>query len=111
MNPTLVRTLRRRCPQRRSSGNNTINLDQNRFSSLTVDNSYYKQLLLNKGILQFDQVLASDRRTKNAVKLIAKSTNEDFNINFAQAILKMQAVDVITDPKKGQIRRSCRAVN
>ncbi|PON83933.1 Peroxidase, partial [Trema orientale] len=111
MNPTLVRVLRRRCPQRRSSGNNTINLDQNRFSSLTVDNSYYKQLLLNKGILRFDQDLASDRRTKNAVKLIAKSTYEEFNINFAQAIVKMQAVDVITNPKKGQIRRSCRAVN
>lgn len=65
----------------------------------------------DKGILRFDQDMASDRQTKSTVKLIAKSTHEDFNGNFAEALVKLQAVDVITDHTKGQIRRTCRAVN
>ncbi|PON37277.1 heme peroxidase, partial [Trema orientale] len=79
MNIELIQTLRDRCPQGLLS-NNTVDLDQGRPSiSIKVDNSYYNQLLLNQGILQFDQDLASSGLTNTAVEAITKSSYEDFN--------------------------------
>ena len=77
-------------------------------SSLIVDNSYYKQTKLNRGILQIDQQLALDPLTKDIVTAIA--TRFDFSTKFGQAMVKMGAVEVQTG-NQGEIRGSCRAVN
>ncbi|PON39126.1 Peroxidase [Parasponia andersonii] len=109
MNINLLQTLQSRCPQGLRS-NNSIDLDQGTSSSFKVDNSYYNQLLSNKGILQVDQDLASSGQTSTTVEAIAKSSYEEFNKNFAEAIVKLQAVGVLVGTQ-GQIRSSCRAVN
>ncbi|PON65434.1 Peroxidase [Parasponia andersonii] len=95
MNIELVQTLRDRCPQGLHS-DNTVDLDQGPSSSIKVDNSYYNQLLLNEGILQFDQDLASSGLTNTTVEARTKSSYEDFNKNFAEAIVKLQALGVLT---------------
>ncbi|XP_073152662.1 peroxidase 60-like [Henckelia pumila] len=103
MDPTLRATLIATCPQN-SSVDNTANLDQNSTSSLTVDNSYYQQIVSNRGILQIDQELALDPLSKPTVTAIAKGS--DFSTRFSEAMIKLGAVQVLTG-KKGEIRRFC----
>ncbi|KAM7502298.1 hypothetical protein LguiB_001202 [Lonicera macranthoides] len=107
MDLSLLKTLKSKCPQN-STFDNTANLDQNPFSSSIVDNSYYKQILKNRGILQIDQTLALDQSTKPIVTYIANGF--DFNTKFGQAMVKLGAVQVLTG-SQGEIRKSCRATN
>lgn len=109
MDPWLLTTLRQRCPQNSTGSNsNIINLDQNRLSSSIVDNSFYKQILAHRGVLQIDQELALDPLTSATVSTIARSW--DFCSKFGQAMVKLGAVDVLTGTD-GEIRKSCRAIN
>ncbi|KAL0460042.1 UNVERIFIED_CONTAM: Peroxidase 60 [Sesamum latifolium] len=107
MDSTLLTALRARCPQN-TTVDNTANLDQNPLSSMTVDNSYYRQIILHRGILQIDQELALDPLSKQTVTAIANGF--DFSTRFGQAMIKLGAVQVLTG-KQGEIRRSCRATN
>ncbi|PIN20733.1 Peroxidase [Handroanthus impetiginosus] len=107
MDPKLLASLRARCPQN-ANVNNTVNLDQNPFSSMTVDNSYYRQIVLNRGILQIDQELALDPLSKSTVAAIANGF--DFSKKFGEAMIKLGGVEVLTGDQ-GEIRSSCRAVN
>nr|XP_010934121.1 peroxidase 60-like [Elaeis guineensis] len=108
MNPALLATLKCRCPRNGASGNNTINLDQNLPSANKVDNSYYNQLILNKGILEIDQKLALDPATKNLVS--AQATGSNFPALFNNAIIKMSTIQVLTG-MQGEIKKSCRSIN
>ncbi|KAI3450723.1 hypothetical protein Pfo_007388 [Paulownia fortunei] len=107
MDSTLLTALRQRCPQN-ASVDNTVNLDQNPLSSMTVDNSYYRQIVLNRGILQIDQELALDPLSKSTVAAIANGF--DFSTRFGLAMIKLGTVQVLTG-KQGEIRHSCRATN
>ncbi|CAI9761564.1 unnamed protein product [Fraxinus pennsylvanica] len=107
MDTTLLNTLKKRCPQN-STVDSPVNLDQNPLSSMTVDNSYYRQIILHRGILQIDQELALDPLTNPTVAAIAKGF--DFSTRFGQALVKLGAVEVLTGAQ-GEIRRSCRAIN
>ncbi|XP_057806491.1 peroxidase 60-like [Salvia miltiorrhiza] len=108
MDAALVAALRARCPQNATKVDNTVNLDQNPLSSMVVDNSYYKQIVKKRGILQIDQDLALDPLSRSTVAAIASGF--DFNARFGEAMIKLGAVQVLTG-KQGQIRRSCRAIN
>ncbi|XP_042386907.1 peroxidase 60-like [Zingiber officinale] len=105
MDPALVSKLKSTCPQN-STANNFILLDQG--TALTVDNSYYKQILANKGILKVDQNIAVDGLTNSTVKSLASGSS--FPTLFAGAMVRMGAVQVLTG-NQGQIRKSCRVVN
>lgn len=107
MDRTLLATLRARCPQGAKT-DNTVNLDQNSLSSMVVDNSYYRQIVMRRGILQIDQDLALDPLSSSTVAAIARGV--DFNDRFGQAMVKLGGVGVLTGTQ-GEIRRSCRAVN
>ncbi|KAM7496935.1 hypothetical protein LguiA_021349 [Lonicera macranthoides] len=93
MDPALLNSLKTKCPQN-STSDNTANLDQDPLFSSTVDNSYHKQILKNRGILQIDQTLALDQSTEPIVTDIANRL--DFNIKFGQAMVKLGAVQVLT---------------
>lgn len=73
-----------------------------------MDNSFYKQILMRRGILEIDQNLAEDRLSKSTVQAIASSS--DFNTKFGQAMVKMSGIQVLTG-NQGEIRRKCNAVN
>ena len=107
MDWALLTSLRKTCAQN-ATIDRTANLDQNPYSSAIVDKSFYSQIIKRRGVLKFDQDLASDRLSKSKVARIAKSSN--FNSKFGQAMVKLGAVQVLTG-KQGQIRKSCRAVN
>ncbi|KAH7692819.1 Peroxidase protein [Dioscorea alata] len=107
MDPNLVTKLRTICPQN-VIVNNFTSLDQNKYSSNIIDNSFYKQIIAKKGILQIDQSLALDSATKNMVTYLANGFN--FQFLFNNAMVKMGAIEVLTGTQ-GDIRKSCRAIN
>lgn len=107
MNPLLLRSLKHQCPQN-AKVDNTANLDQNLPSSTIIDNSYYQQILMNKGVVQFDQVMSSHHLTKPTVTALA--AGPDFSKIFGEAVAKMSNIEVLTD-MEGEIRYSCRARN
>ncbi|KAB1201947.1 Peroxidase 72 [Morella rubra] len=99
--------LRTRCP--RSGG------DQNLFpldfvSPAKFDNSYFKNLLASKGLLNSDEVL----RTKSTASLeLVKQYAENnglFFQQFAASMIKMGNISPLTG-SKGEIRKNCRKVN
>ncbi|KAJ9163987.1 hypothetical protein P3X46_023606 [Hevea brasiliensis] len=107
MDPFLVNILRSRCPQI-SPVDNTVNLDQNPSSSFFLDVSYYRNIMLHRGILQIDQQLGMDPLTTPIVRNLAGEF--DFPTRFGAAMVKMGAIGVLTGTQ-GEIRRSCRATN
>ncbi|XP_043702224.1 peroxidase 60-like [Telopea speciosissima] len=107
MDRRLAASLRKRCPFT-ATVDSPINLDQNLRSSNTVDNSFYKEILIKRGILQIDEELALDRRTRPIVLELANGTT--FPAQFGSAMVKMGSIEVLTG-RQGEIRKSCRAVN
>ncbi|CAN0915966.1 Peroxidase 60 [Linum grandiflorum] len=106
MDQFTANTLRSRCPI--NSIENTVNLDQNPFSPFVLDNSYYQNILLRRGVLQIDQELGMNRFTRSIVANLAGAI--DFPARFGAAMVRLGAVGVLTGTQ-GEIRRSCRVVN
>ncbi|XP_060202772.1 peroxidase 44-like [Lycium barbarum] len=104
MDTKLFNSLRRTCASR---GDPSVFLDQN--TSFVVDNSFYKQLRLKKGILKVDQLLASDKSTAGIVTNFA-SNPRAFQQAFANALIKLGNTQVLVG-KSGEIRKNCRAFN
>ncbi|KAK7336317.1 hypothetical protein VNO77_16854 [Canavalia gladiata] len=91
-----------------NSGNDpSAFLDQN--TSFLVDNEFYKQILVNKGVLQIDQQLALDPTTKGFVLGFA-SNGDQFRNSFARAMIKMGNIEVLVG-NEGEIRNKCWAFN
>ncbi|KAK3443767.1 hypothetical protein EUGRSUZ_B03840 [Eucalyptus grandis] len=106
MDPSLASALRSTCPNPQTNVDNIVNLDQNPLSASIVDNSFYKQILSHRGILQIDQEIALDGQTKDIVGAIAGGL--DFSARFGQAMVKLGALQ---NGSPGEIRQSCRAIN
>nr|GEU95503.1 peroxidase 60-like [Tanacetum cinerariifolium] len=109
LNSILLPTLMRTCPQN-SVVDRVVNLDQNPSNSRTMDNSFYKQIMMRSVILEIDQQLARDRLSKSTVKAIASTS--DFNSKFGQFMVKLGGIQVLTG-KQGEIRQkysSCGAL-
>ncbi|XP_018813601.2 peroxidase 44-like, partial [Juglans regia] len=104
MDPTLAAKLRKTCAKSQDA---TAFLDQS--TSFEVDNQFYKQILLKKGILQIDQELALDNSTSGIVSGFA-SNRIRFQQSFAKAMRKLGSVEVLVG-KDGEIRKNCRAFN
>ncbi|XP_057806884.1 peroxidase 49-like [Salvia miltiorrhiza] len=99
--------LRTGCP--RSGG------DQNLFamdfiSPAKFDNSYFKNILNSKAMLNSDQVLATrNRMTLGLVQKYA-ANNQLFFQQFAKSMVKMGNISPLTG-SRGEIRKNCRAIN
>ncbi|XP_074306586.1 peroxidase 57-like [Silene latifolia] len=108
MDANLRRQLIPTCPQGTTSNNVTF-LDQNSQSSNKLDNSFYDQILKQRGILPIDQALARDSLTKDFVLRLSQSSSF-FNSELAKAMVKLQALDVHLG-NKGEIRKTCNRFN
>uniref|UniRef100_A0A803KV71 Peroxidase n=1 Tax=Chenopodium quinoa TaxID=63459 RepID=A0A803KV71_CHEQI len=108
MDSTLRTQLKPVCPKGMGSNNVTF-LDQNPSSSNIVDNSFFDQIVKQRGILPIDQALARDRQTKDFVQQLAQNPNA-FATKLASAMVKLQALDVLTG-NQGQIRKVCSKFN
>ncbi|KAJ7953055.1 Peroxidase [Quillaja saponaria] len=89
--------------------------DQNLFfldfvSPTTFDNSYFKNLLASKGLLNSDQVLLTkNEASADLVKKYAEN-NELFFDQFAKSMIKMGNISPLT-VSSGEIRKNCRKIN
>ncbi|CAN1122044.1 Peroxidase 72 [Linum perenne] len=74
------------------------------------DNSYFKNILASKGLLNSDQVLLTkNEASMELVKQYAKN-NEMFFQQFAKSMVKMGNISPLTG-SKGEIRKNCRKMN
>ncbi|KAL5224950.1 hypothetical protein ABZP36_011589 [Zizania latifolia] len=77
-------------------------------SILTVDRSYYSQILKRRGVLDVDQKLGDNGATAWMVQFLG--TTDFFPSMFGYALNKLAAVDVKTGAA-GEIRTNCRRTN
>ncbi|MCL7046212.1 hypothetical protein MKW94_013769 [Papaver nudicaule] len=110
--PTLsssyLSALRRECPKDVKESTVT-NLDSN--TSNIFDNTYFKNLQSNQGLLQSDQELFST--DESAVLEIVKSFSRNqtaFFERFAESMIKMGNISPLTGTQ-GEIRQYCSMVN
>ncbi|GAB2282785.1 Peroxidase 72 [Dionaea muscipula] len=99
--------LRSRCP--RSGG------DQNLFvldyvSPFQFDNSYYKNILASKGLLNSDQVLYTQNQSSMELVKQYAENNELFFNQFALSMVKLGNISPLTGTR-GEIRKHCRKIN
>ncbi|XP_021718073.1 peroxidase 72-like [Chenopodium quinoa] len=107
LDPAYASKLRNQCP--RSGG------DQNLFfldyvSPFNFDNSYYKNILANNGLLNSDQILLTkNQESMQLVKQYAENMELFFD-HFAKSMINMGNITPLTGPK-GEIRQNCRRIN
>ncbi|XP_060188665.1 peroxidase 72-like isoform X1 [Lycium barbarum] len=99
--------LRTRCPRSGSDGN-LFFLDY--VSPTKFDNSYFKNLLASRGLLNSDQVLATMNPMSLALVNVYANNNEIFFEQFARSIVKMGNISPLT-ADRGEIRKNCRKIN
>jgi peroxidase len=99
--------LRTRCPK--SGGDQTL-FFLDFVSPTKFDNSYFKLLLVSKGLLNSDQVLFT--KNEASMELVKKYAynNELFFEHFAASMVKMGNISPLTG-SKGEIRKNCRKIN
>ncbi|KAK9285243.1 hypothetical protein L1049_024432 [Liquidambar formosana] len=104
--PNFAATRRANCPV--SGGNsNLAPLDKqtpNRF-----DNSYYQNLVAQRGLLHSDQVLFNGG-SQDALVRFYSNNDAAFSRDFAAAMVRMGNIRPLTGTN-GEIRRNCRVVN
>nr|CAB3495218.1 unnamed protein product [Digitaria exilis] len=96
------------CPNVSSSDGNAVFLDD-QWTALKVDNHYYKNLQLHRGVLSCDQNLYSDGSTRQIIDQLANN-NGAFLSAFGQVLVKLSEVNVLTGTQ-GEIRKVCNKFN
>ncbi|XP_017242301.1 peroxidase N1-like [Daucus carota subsp. sativus] len=107
---TFLSTLQSLCPQG-GDGNKRIALDYG--SGDDFDNSFFKNVQNNRGILESDQSLWQDNTTQTYVKRyigIRGLAGLTLNVEFAKSMIKMTNVGVKTGTD-GEIRKVCSKIN
>ena len=77
-------------------------------SPLSFDNNYFNILKQNEGLFQSDAALLTDGEATYNVNELLNSQN--FFTEFAQSIMRMGAIQVLTG-SSGEIRKKCSVVN
>lgn len=95
------------CPNQNNSDTRLVGLDAN--TANKFDNSYYRNLVNNSGLLQSDQDLMTDNRTSSMVQNYSKYPYL-FSKDFAASMRQMASIGVLTG-QNGEIRKNCRVVN
>ncbi|CAH2033776.1 unnamed protein product [Thlaspi arvense] len=107
MNPKYAAELRKLC------ANYTKDEEMSAFNDVFTpgkfDNMYYKNLKHGYGLLESDQAIASDNRTRSLVDLYARNETAFFDA-FAKAMEKVSEQKVKTE-KHGDVRRRCDQYN
>jgi peroxidase len=107
MAPSLASSLKSVCGPQLNGLGNTVALDQG--TEFVFDTSYYQQLKQNHGVMQIDQELTEDPTTSALVTSFSGQSTH-FDSRFAQAIVKMGNIGVLTG-SQGEIRRICSKIN
>ncbi|XP_074305686.1 peroxidase 7 [Silene latifolia] len=103
ISPKYLNYLKRKC------GNQTVYADLDPITPNAFDNTYYKNLQKNMGLLYTDQILNSDHRTARLVDTFATQP-ETFPNLFASSMVKLGGV--LGDAEEdGEIRYHCSRIN
>ncbi|KAH9303638.1 hypothetical protein KI387_008042 [Taxus chinensis] len=106
LNKTYASELQGMCPR---NVDPTIAINMDPTTPRTFDNVYYQNLVNGKGLFTSDQVLFTDSRSRNTVKVFARYPS-NFNTAFIQAMTNLGRVGVKVG-NQGQIRRDCSRFN
>lgn len=106
MDPTYASQLQGMCPK---NVDPTIAINMDPTTPRTFDNVYYQNLMNGKGLFTSDEVLFTDRRSRNKVKMYARNASR-FNEGFIQAITNMGRIGVKVG-NQGEIRKDCSRFN
>ncbi|EPS58869.1 peroxidase, partial [Genlisea aurea] len=106
MDPFYAARLQANCPKT-GGDNNLAPLDA--VTPTTFDSNYYRDIVLQKGLLHSDQQLLSSLSTAAQVTIYSVSDLLFFN-DFANGMVKMSNLSPLTG-SQGQIRTNCRKVN
>ncbi|XP_051126528.1 probable peroxidase 26 [Andrographis paniculata] len=114
MNPSLLRELRKQCPQQQQQQERVVLLNQLRMSGgggsrRLFSNALYGEVLQHKAVLGADQGLLYNYNTTQLVLEYAKSLDK-FRAQFALSVSRMGGLRVLTG-RQGEIRRNCRSPN
>ncbi|GFP80541.1 peroxidase 4 [Phtheirospermum japonicum] len=105
---SFAKTRQGTCPITAGSGdNNLAPLDLK--TPKIFDNTYFKNLIDNKGLLHSDQVLYNGGSTNTLVESYSKNAKA-FGNDFVAAMIRMGDISPLTG-SKGEIRKNCRKPN
>ena len=96
------------CPNSLGSGDNNLAPLDLRTPNF-FDNNYFKNLIVQKGLLHSDQVLHDGGSTDSLVETYSKNP-KTFRSDFAAAMIKMGDISPLTG-SNGEIRKECSKVN
>ncbi|XP_075654387.1 peroxidase 24-like isoform X1 [Castanea sativa] len=105
LNSTYAAFLKTQC---KSLSNNVTIVPMDPGSPLSFDNNYFNILKQNEGLFQSDAALLTDSEATYNVNELLNSQN--FFTEFAQSIMRMGAIQVLTGTS-GEIRKNCSVVN
>jgi peroxidase len=100
-------TLKQQCPEY-ANVDGIVNLDH--VTPVALDSLYYVNVLDRTALFFSDWSLLTSKETKDLVVQYATKPG-DWEADFAVSLPKLSNIHVITNPKKGEIRKCCRAVN
>ncbi|KAI4314371.1 hypothetical protein L6164_027286 [Bauhinia variegata] len=83
-----------------------VNFDE---TPTKLDNLFYRNLVEKKALLQTDQALFTDPRTRQFVQAMADNPDE-FAKRLGPLMLRMGSLEVLTEPA-GEVRKTCRSTN
>ncbi|KAL2932852.1 Peroxidase 60 [Bienertia sinuspersici] len=109
MHKGMLYEMKKICPRKDNGHNNKVYFTYNPRSHYRIDNTFYKQLLVNQGVLEIDANIGRSPLTNSIVKKLAYSPDYFYN-KFGPAMVNMGRVGVLTG-NQGEIRKSCRAAN
>ncbi|GFZ01726.1 peroxidase superfamily protein [Actinidia rufa] len=105
---SFAKTRQGTCPNSTGSGDdNQAPLDLQ--TPNLFDNNYFKNLIVQKGLLHSDQVLHNGGSTDSLVETYSKNSST-FSSDFAAAMIKMGDISPLTG-SNGEIRKECSKVN
>ncbi|KAF8042641.1 hypothetical protein BT93_A1086 [Corymbia citriodora subsp. variegata] len=105
---SFAQTMKSNCPSVSGVGDN--NLDGLDFQSdTTFDNTYYVNLMRNRGLLHSDQQLFNGGSTDSLIRTYAQSQETFFN-DFVASMINMGDIQPLTG-SNGEIRKNCRRIN
>ncbi|KAG8382735.1 hypothetical protein BUALT_Bualt05G0108200 [Buddleja alternifolia] len=106
IDPNFASTRRRQCPQT-GGDSNLAPLDL--VTPNSFDNSYYRNIVQRRGLLQSDQILLSGGSTDSIVTEYSNNP-QLFASDFANAMIRMSEIQPLLG-QNGIIRRVCSAIN
>ncbi|KAJ6289359.1 hypothetical protein OIU76_025219 [Salix suchowensis] len=98
--------LKKKCKP--GNSNTVAEMDPGSFKSF--DEDYYTVVAKRRGLFQSDAALLDDAETRDYVKLQSRTQGSTFAQDFAESMVKMGNIGVLTG-KQGEIRKRCAFVN